>query len=180
MKTLILIILPAALFLSSCMSMHSGSGGAHDSHENDHQLDHDDIHLMDEAYHINIQKKTDAPLLLLLTITETESGAFAQNISGFLTVRDLDISSDLMPDLPDKGQYTVLVRIPDYNTGHSMLLTLENESAIQHSYEFSFEDLNKAEEQQPKNRKFLTTTTILTGSAMVLMMAGKWLFFGGF
>ncbi|MFU8861714.1 MAG: hypothetical protein ACNA8K_14955 [Cyclonatronaceae bacterium] len=181
MKTFFLIILLAALFLSSCMSMHSGRGGTHNSHENDHQMDHDYIHLMDDAFHINIQKKTDDPLLMLLTISETGSGTFAQNISGFLTVRDSNISSELMPDLPDQGQYTALIRMPDNNIGHPMILTLENESGSLHSYEFSIENLNNAEEHQnQRNRKILTTTTILTGSAMVLMMAGKWLLFGGF
>ncbi len=181
MKTLTLVNLPAALFLSSCMVMHSGSGGTHSSHENDHQMNHDDIHLMDDTYNINIQKKTDDPLLLLLTITETESGKFVQNISGFLTVIDSDISTDLMPDLPEKGQYTVLIRMPDNNIVHPMLLTLKNGPGSQHNFEFSYENWVHAEYQQKqRNRKILTTTTILTGSAMILMMTGKWLLFGGF
>jgi hypothetical protein len=165
MRSLTLLILTTIILFPSCKTMHGGSGGMDESHENDHSHDPntDGIHVMDDRFHVEIHINPTEPLLIVFTITETETGNPAQHISGFLTVGDTVKPSDLKTGRPHQGEYITVVYLPDdKNDEFPGFLTIKDKQGVQSTFDFTI-DLEQAvtDQQDPTRRSFLTTKMLI-------------------
>jgi hypothetical protein len=178
MKKLLPLILATVILFPSCKSIHGGMAGMHGSRDKNPGQDPANLHVMDDRFHVDIHIHPTEPLLMLFAITEAETDNPAQNISGLLSVRDTEVTSQLTADRPDQGQYAAVLRLPAVENGRlPLLLTIEDEQGVRSAYEFTFDPEEHGEDREDQKRGFLSTRTILIGSGMLVGMIAKlWLF----
>ena len=149
----------------------------HETSEDDSAHDLHAVRVADDHYHVDIQATTTEPMHFMFTITEAETGKPVQKITGFLTLSDTNISSELKTDIPEEGRYMTIMRLPgSENGGLPFRLRIGNEQGVSSTYDFTLIQERHAEDQ--RRGMNITTKALLVGSAMALMMIGKLLVFG--